>query len=108
MALLKKITTDNGIAYNYHRIIALETYTNVQCVITTRSYLAKADREEELQLLSDLNDDKWFTKSTSSKSYLLNYDGNMSIPKAYEYLKTLDEFKNAKDVLEDGQEVVSD
>lgn len=108
MALSKKITAENGINFNYHRIISLEIYTNVQCVITTKSYLSNNDREEEVSITHEHNENKWFMKATNGSSYVLPYDENMSVPKAYEYLKTLDEFKNAKDVLEDGQEVISD
>lgn len=108
MALSKATKTESGISYNYHRIISLELYTNVQCVINTRSYLSKADRIEEQKLIDNPQEDKWFMKATTGSSYVVDYDENMSIPKAYEYLKTLDEFKNSKDVLENGQEVVSD
>lgn len=108
MALYKKTTSDNGITYTYHRIVSLTNITNVQGVVEVCSYLKQSDREEEISLFENPQEDQWFTKMTSTKSYLVDYDENMSIPRAYEYLKTLEEFKNAKDVLEDGQEVVSD
>ena len=78
MALKKKVTAKNGIVTEYHRIAMISVEVNQQNTILLYSYLSEDGRQIE-------------------KDYA-DYDGTMTIVKAYEYLKTLPEFEGAEDV----------
>lgn len=90
MALRKNIELENGIVTNYHRIISLYKMTNEITVIEVGSYVSREIREEEPE--KDV--------CIVRKSYNVDYNELYTITDAYNYLKTLDEFKNAQDVLE--------
>ena len=47
MALSKNITLENGVATNYHRVVSMNTITNIQNIIEVASYTSKEKREEE-------------------------------------------------------------
>ena len=100
MALKKDITLDNGIVLNYHRIVAVYNVTNRSTMIEIASYLNQEQRnKEKVWYETDSNDNmNVYIKSTM---YNIDYDKNMNVDSAYEYLKTLDEFKDAEDVLEE-------
>ena len=108
MALLKEIKQKNGIKMNYHRIISINNITNISTIIEVGSYIDEEERKLQIQIKELLNKD--FTKLTDdekeilthrviveSKDYLIEYDAEMTVEKAYEYLKTLDVFSNAQD-----------
>lgn len=89
MALFKSIKQDDGVTTNYHRVISVSLWTNSHISIAVFSYVDEGSR----------NDKSIFgTPYTRSTTYELDYDENMTIVKAYEYLKTLPEFESAKDV----------
>lgn len=101
MALQKKIELENGVEVNYHRIVSVNTIINDQTIIEVASYTSEEKREEEKSALSNgkksgeavpINvfiDTKYISK---------DYDEKDSITNCYSYIKTLDDFKNAKDV----------
>ena len=101
MALSKKITLDNGIETNYHRIVSINEIIGEQTVIEVASYTSEEKRLEEKTALENgkksgeavpMNvyiDTKYINKEYSEKDTVEN---------CYDYLKTLDEFKNAKDI----------
>lgn len=93
MALLKEKILENGITVNYHRIVSLVLIVNNQNIIEVASYTSKIKREEE----KDVNNEKKDVY-INTNYYNLDYDEEMNIEKAYEYLKKLEEFSDAKDV----------
>lgn len=89
MALSKSIRQPDGVTTNYHRIMALDITTNRQNSIVVFSYVDEQARIDETS-----ND---VTPYRKSKTYETDYCQSMTIDLAYEYLKTLPEFKDAKD-----------
>lgn len=93
MALLKEKILENGIMVNYHRIVSLVSIVNNQNIIEVASYTSKDKREEEKKA-----DSEKINVYINTIYYNLDYDEEMNIKKAYEYLKELEEFSDAKDV----------
>ena len=91
MALLKNKTLENGIVTQYHRIVSLNIIVNHACIIEVASYINEDCRKDDIPSKESKN---IFINTTY---YNVNYDKTMSIEKAYEYLKALDEFKDASD-----------
>lgn len=117
MAISKKITLANGVAVNYHRVVSVNTVTNVSNIIELASYTSKAKRTEEKAALEAgraaaaaeggdapnagaVEHDVFIQTSY----YNAGYDQGMTIVDAYEWVKALPEFEGATDVLE-GEEV---
>ena len=102
MALKKTVTAKNGIVTEYHRIAMISVEVNQQNTILLYSYLSEDGRQIE----KDYAEGKY--KDIDSGFFLLryydehylhpDYDGTMTIEKAYEWLKTLPEFEGAEDV----------
>lgn len=113
MALKKELLLKNGITVTYHRIVALNEIINQNIDIQVLSYLDESKRleekefeniqnkiskgdevsEEEMQKISE-----GFETYTYHSNYQIEYQDNYSVKDAYDYLKTLDEFKDAKDI----------
>lgn len=101
MALSKKIELDSGVEANYHRIVSINNIINEQTIIEVASYTSEEKRLEEKTALEQgkksgeavpMNvyiDTKYINKEYSEKE---------DIESCYKYLKTLDDFKNAKDI----------
>lgn len=113
MALSKEIILENGIILNYHRITSLNAITNVNNIIEVASYVNKEQRvkEQEYQELQkksasgeELTEeeqallDKGINVLIETNYINIDYDEEMSVKTAYEYLKTLPEFDGATDV----------
>lgn len=101
MALIKKTELDSGIIVNYHRIVSINKITNEKTLIEVASYTSEEKRNEEIELLeqSKLTGEAIPMNIFINTSYIeKEYNENITIKDCYEYLKTLDEFKNAKDV----------
>lgn len=95
MGLIKTIELDNGIITNYHRIVSLNKITNVANIIEVASYTSKAKRNNEIEAMQNQESMDVFIDTTYISK---EYDADETITDAYDYLKTLDEFKNAQDV----------
>ena len=89
MALFKPIKQENGIVTNYHRIMFVESWVNSHISIAVLSYIDEDMRNEETE-----NSDIY----KISKTYETNYAENMTVEKAYEYLKSLPEFEGSEDI----------
>lgn len=102
MAIKKQITLDNGITIEYHRIAMLTTEVNQRCTILVHSYLSETGRQVEKDYAAGLYKDVDFgmMKWPYVKAVYLNpdYDENMTITKAYEWLKTQPGYEGAEDV----------
>lgn len=111
MALLKKLKLENGIEVNYHRVVSVQSITNVQTIIEVASYISEEERTKEQEYFDYLIDyaehEEEYTKLgiprkeapqifIYTKYYTLDYDSNISVANSYDYLKNLDDFKNAE------------
>lgn len=102
MALKKTVTAKNGIVTEYHRIAMISVEVNQQNTILLYSYLSEDGRQIE----KDYAEGKYKDIDSGLISFPYydaqylhsDYDGTMTIVKAYEYLKTLPEFEGAEDV----------
>lgn len=89
MALIKKIEEeDTGTILNYHRIQDVSSIINSHISIVVFSYVSEKARELET---------KGKMPYKRVKTYELGYKENITIEECYNYLKTLDEFKDATD-----------
>lgn len=127
MALQKDIKMENGVTLNYHRVTSVNNITNISSTIQVASYIDSEEREKEQyyvevqnknkelklkqannelitdnELLTDDEKELLFVNGINvlkeTKFYKLPYDKDLNVDGAYEYLKTLDEFKDAKNV----------
>ena len=102
MAIKVKVTAANGIVTEYHRIAMLKIDTNQQNTILVHSYLSEDGRQIEKDYAEGLYngiEEGMMTFPYVNAQYLsLEYDGNMTIGSAYEYIKTLPQFEGAIDI----------
>lgn len=91
MALLKDITQDDGVITSYHRVQSVIINTNSHNSIIVVSCINNDIREKEKEGLILVPYQKAITYETS-------YDPDMSVEAAYDFLKTLDVFKDATDI----------
>ena len=102
MAIKKQIIADNGIVTEYHRIVMVKIDTNQQNTILVHSYLTETGRQIEKDYADGLYDKleegmmKW--PYVDAQYINCDYDGDMTVSKAYEYLKTLPAFEGATDI----------
>lgn len=94
MAIKKEIELDNGVVVRYHRIVSINKITNVQNTIEVASYTNDLKREEEKQAIEEGQPMNVFI---DTNFIVAEYDENLTIEDAYDYLKTLDKFKNSQD-----------
>lgn len=103
MALYKKIKQPNGIVLDYHRIESLNTVTNEVNLISVASYIDQEARDVErdaVALAAETGNGVMMDVYIRGHTYEAPYDQEMTIAGAYDYLKTLDDFKGADDLLE--------
>lgn len=102
MAIKKQITASNGIATEYHRIAMIKIDINQQNTILVHSYLSEAGRQIEKDYAAGLYNDVDFGMMNwpyvDARYINCAYDGEMTIEKAYNWLKTLSEFEGSEDV----------
>ncbi len=124
MAISKAMTQSNGIALNYHRIVSVNTVTNVQTSIEVQSYISEEARltekqwyenmrrynelsKQDVSLLTD--EDRAFVEGfeikpldvyIQSSFHVMGYDPYMNVNGGYDYLKSLPEYEGCMDVFE--------
>ncbi len=86
---LKKDIEIQGLTFNYHRIAFVQSATNSHNSIVVLSYPSQEVREKEKTTLDIIR---------FATTYEKDYCEIFSIEEAYEYLKTLKEFKDAVDI----------
>lgn len=102
MAIKKQITNSNGVVTEYHRIGMIKIDINQQNTILLYSYLSEAGRQVEKDYAAGLYKDveegmmKW--PYVDAQYLNCEYDGEMTVVKAYEYLKSLPEFEGSEDI----------
>ena len=91
MALYKEIRQQNGVRLNYHRVLYLQKMINNHNTIALTSYA-----DEEARLCE--NDGFENMPYNVTTTYYMDYDPDMTVEQAYEYIKSLPEFIGAQDV----------
>ena len=86
-----------GVPLNYHRVASVNIVTNQCNLIEVQSYVSKAKRDEEKQALANRQAMDVFIHADT---YVAPYDQTMTVDSAYSYIKALDDFSGATDVLE--------
>jgi hypothetical protein len=100
MALKKEIELENGIIVNYHRIVSINKITNNCNIIEVASYTSEKQREKEREYYESIEKDKRMNVFIETEYIQKEYSENETIEECYEYLKKIDKFKDAEDVLE--------
>lgn len=95
MGLKKTIELENGITVDYHRIVSINKITNRENIIEIASYTSKKKREEEQNKLQNGEEMNVFINTEYIST---EYNADDTIENCYEYLKTLDKFKNSEDI----------
>lgn len=102
MAIKIKVTADNGIVTEYHRIALLSIDINQQNTILVHSYLGENGRQIEKDyaagLYKDLEDGMMKFPYVSAEYIHADYDPDMTVSAAYSYIKTLPKFIGAEDI----------
>lgn len=84
MALLKAIELDNGVTVNYHRVVSVNTITNVQNIIEVASYTSEEKRNEEAAAIAIASPMNVFI---NTQFFAADYDQTMTVENAYDWLK---------------------
>lgn len=94
MALKKRVVQEDGVVTEYHRILYVSNTVNSHSSIAVISLVSEEIRDR--QLAGEIKEpyQKIITYETTEHS-------DLTVEKAYEYLKTLDVFNGAEDILED-------
>lgn len=92
MALAKPIKQPDGVTTNYHRILFIQSTINSHVSIVVLSYIDEESRRAVTE--------NGLTYKASI-TYEKDYEENMTVKKAYMYLKTLPAFEGAEDILDD-------
>lgn len=95
MALEKEIELENGIILNYHRIVSMNKITNNSTTIEVAGYTNKEKREIEQNAIAN---GEPFNVYIETEYISKDYNEEETIEDAYDYLKTLDKFKEATDI----------
>lgn len=97
MALKKEIILDNGIIVNYHRIVSINEMINNSIIIQVASYINEYERQKEINYYNSLDKDKKMNVFIESTIINKEYSENENIKDMYNYLKTIEKFKDAED-----------
>jgi hypothetical protein len=97
MALKKDITLNNGIVLNYHRVASVNNITNQTSIIEIASYINEEQRIKEKEWY-ETNSQEDMNVFVDTRFYSKEYDKDLNVDNAYDYLKTLDEFKDAENI----------
>lgn len=99
MGIIKDETLPNGMPISYFRIVSLTTVVNQQSIIEVAGYVSQEAREEEQEAIVD--PDKGCDVYIDTRFIVVDYDPEMSVNKAYELLKGMEEYEGAEDVWDD-------
>ena len=94
MALIKEIELENGVKVNYHRIVSVNNITNHVSIIEIASYTSKEKREQEKEAFERK---EFIDVFKETKFIEKEYEEDLNVVSAYEYLKTLPEFSGCTD-----------
>ena len=105
MAIKKEIELENGIIVNYHRIVSINKITNSCNIIEVASYTSEKQRDKEKEYYESTEENKQMNVFIETEYITKEYSENETIEECYKYLKNLEQFKDAEDVLETKKEV---
>lgn len=104
MGLSKQIRMPNGVVLGYHRIVVLTQHVNVATILEVQSYLNEDERIREQEAYAANKDAGEIVIECDvyidANIHNLDYDPEMTVAKAYAYLKTLSDFEDAEDVID--------
>lgn len=104
MGLSKEIRMPNGVVLGYHRIVTLTQHVNVATIFEVQSYLNEAERirEQEAYAANEQAGEAIaeIDVYVDVNFFHLDYDPEMTVAKAYAYLKTLGDYEGAEDVID--------
>lgn len=89
MAIRKEIRHENGIITNYHRIGFVMNSINSHNSIAVFSYVDQVSRATEINGIEPYK---------VSVTYEKEYEEDMTVERAYQYIKSLPQFEGAEDV----------
>ncbi len=100
MALKKQIELDNGVITTYHRIVSINKVTNQNTIIEVASYTSEDKRNEEKEYYNkaknnEITDNDGINVFIETNYISKEYSENDTIEDCYEYLKTIEKFKDA-------------
>jgi hypothetical protein len=98
MALKKAVTKPNGLLLEYHRIGMVKIDTNEQITILLHSYLNEEGRNYEKAYARGEIEGEPVFPFVDSQYISFEYDEQMNIKNAYDWLKQQPDFKDAEDV----------
>lgn len=102
MAIKKQIVESNGVITEYHRVAMVKIDTNQQNTILVHSYLSESGRQVEKDynagMYNSVEEGMMNWPYVDARYLNCEYDGDMTITKAYEYLKSLPAFEGAIDI----------
>jgi len=96
MAIIKKIELDSGVTVNYHRIASIRNIINKASVIEVFAYTSKEKRDEEKEKMPKGEPIDLFI---DTKYFGVPYDSKLDVTAAYDYIKSLDMYKDSTDDL---------
>ena len=94
MAIIKAVELDNGIVVSYHRVNVITNIVNNKTMIEVSSYINKSKREQEKKAIENFEPMNVFIYT---QIFNLDFDPEFSVTDAYNYLKSLDQFKGGED-----------
>lgn len=106
MAIKKRITEKNGVTLSYHKISMINVQVNQQITILVESYIDESGRQYEKDYAQGLIEGEPTFPYTNAEYINIPYNETMDLfngnitKKAYEWLKTLDKYKGATDILD--------
>lgn len=99
MAFSKNIGLDNGVITNYHRVVSVNTITNVADLVEIASYTSREKREEEQAAVSGGEPMNVYIHTRYESA---PYGSCPTVTRAYEWLKAnVEDFADAEDVYDD-------
>ena len=98
MALSKEIELKNGVIVKYHRIVSINKVTNQTNIIEVASYTNKEKRQEEKDYYASEEENKSMNVFIETNYIEKEYNEKDTIQDCYDYLKTIEPFKDAIDV----------
>lgn len=98
MAIKKKRKQPNGIELSYHRIAMIKNEVNQQTSMLVISYLDESGRQYEKDYAEGKIKGDPIFPYTNGEYISIPYDEDMTVKKAYQWLKKHPDFEGAEDV----------
>ena len=106
MGIKKDEVLPSGVPLSYYRIVSLTVVVNQQTVIELAGYVTQDARQTEQDAQSEAQETGEYPETDvfiDTRFISVDYDPEMSVTKAYEYLKSLPEWADAEDVVDEWQ-----